>query len=295
MKRVRTERKRPGESVVRLGFPMQTALVTAAIRAAHQTRDDGRIFRDPFAEDILGPEAAPLVMSLPSIPGYHVLRFMMAARSRYAEDALATAVERGCRQVVILGAGLDTFGLRNPYRRLGLHVFEIDRSAAQADKRRRLLRLGPRLPDGLTLVPAEIGRDDLAAALAAAGWRADQPTFFQVLGVAVYLPAAMTLDLLRLIAGLPRSHVVFDYTVPPLSQSPEGRAVTEETMAETAASGEPWIGFFEPAALAAELVRLGFSELEDLDLEALGHRYPGGPAFGGGEWGPHMVGARRPE
>lgn len=280
---------------MRIGFPMQTALVTAAIRAAHQTHDDGRVFRDRFAEDILGPEAAPLMMGLPAVPGYHVMRFLMAARSRYAEDALALAVERGCRQVVILGAGLDTFGLRNPYRRLGLRVFEVDRPVAQNDKRRRLLRLGPRLPDGLTLVPAEIGRDDLAATLAVAGWQADQPTFFQVLGVAVYLPVALTLDLLRLIAGLPHSHVVFDYTVPPFSQSPEGRAVTEETMAETATSGEPWVGFFEPASLAAELAGLGFSEVEDLDLQALGRRYASERAVGDGEWGPHVVSARRPD
>ncbi len=280
---------------MRIGFPMQTALVTAAIRAAHQTRDDGRIFRDPFAEDILGPEAAPLMMSLPAIPGYHVLRFLMAARSRYAEDALAAAVECGCRQMVILGAGLDTFGLRNPYRRLGLHVFEVDRPAAQSDKRRRLMRLGPHLPGGLTLVPAEFGRDDLAAALAIAGWQADQPTFFQVLGVAVFLPVAVTLSLLGLIADLPHSHVVLDYTVPPLSQSPEGRAITEETMAETAMGSEPWVGFFEPASLAAELARLGFTEVEDLDLQALEHRYPSQPAIGGSEWGPHVVSARRPD
>ncbi|WP_026785156.1 class I SAM-dependent methyltransferase [Pleomorphomonas koreensis] len=280
---------------MRYGFPMQTSQVTAAIRAAHQTHDDGRVFRDPFAEDILGPEAAPLTMGLPGVPGYHVLRFLMPARSRYAEDALAEAVERGCRQMVILGAGLDTFSLRNPYRRLGLAVFEVDRAAAQADKRRRLLRLGPHLPAGLSLVPAEIGGGDLAAALSAAGWRADQPTFFEMLGVAVYLPVATTLDLLRFIAGLPRSEVVLDYTVPPHSQSPEGRAVTEAMTAELAASGEPWVGFFEPAELAAALRQIGLSDVEDLDIQALRHRYLGEPAAGGGEWGSHVVRARRPD
>ena len=280
---------------MRIGFPMQTALVTAAIRAAHQTRDDARIFRDPFAEDILGPEAAPLTMSLPSVPGYHVLRFLMPARSRYAEDALAAAVNRGCRQVVILGAGLDTFGLRNPYRRLGLHVFEVDRPSTQTDKRRRLLRLGPSLPGGLSLVPVVFGEDDLAAALAAAGWQADQPTFFQVLGVVVYLPTSTTLDLLRFVAGLPAAEIVFDYSTPPLSQSPEGRAFTEATMAELAANGEPWVGFFEPTALAAELRQLGLSEAEDLDLQELGRRYLGEPTLGDGEFGPHIVGARRPD
>lgn len=280
---------------MRYGFPMQTAMVTAAIRAAHQTHDDGRIFRDPFAEDILGPEAAPLTMGLPGVPGYHMLRLLMPARSRYAEDALAAAVERGCRQLVILGAGLDTFSLRNPYRRLGLSVFEIDRAEAQIDKRRRLLRLGPRLPECLALVPAEIGGGDLAAALTAAGWRADEPTFFEMLGVAVYLPPATTFDLLRFIACLPRSAVVLDYAVPLASQSPEGRAVTEATMAETAGGGEPWIGFFEPAALANELTALGLSELEDLDLQALGRRYLGKPVVGDGEWGQHVISARHPD
>lgn len=41
------------------------------------------------------------------------LRLLIAARKRFAEDALATAVaRRGVRQLVALGAGLDTY----PYR-----------------------------------------------------------------------------------------------------------------------------------------------------------------------------------
>ena len=85
------------------GASSSTALVVAALRAAHQTHDDGRVFRDPYAEDMLGPEGAPLMMGLPIVPGYRVMRFFMAARSRYADDALAEAVDRGCRQVVVLG------------------------------------------------------------------------------------------------------------------------------------------------------------------------------------------------
>ena len=42
-------------------------------------------------------------------------RLFTTVRSRIAEDALSRAVERGVRQIVILGAGLDTFALRNPH------------------------------------------------------------------------------------------------------------------------------------------------------------------------------------
>jgi O-methyltransferase involved in polyketide biosynthesis len=42
-------------------------------------------------------------------------RLITTARSRIAEHALSKVVERGIRQIVILGAGLDTFALRNPH------------------------------------------------------------------------------------------------------------------------------------------------------------------------------------
>ncbi|WP_370676282.1 class I SAM-dependent methyltransferase [Pleomorphomonas sp. PLEO] len=271
-----------------------TALVVAALRAAHQTQDDGRVFRDPFAEDMLGPEGAPLMMGLPIVPGYRTMRFLMAARSRYADDALAEAVTRGCRQVVILGAGLDTLGLRNPYRAAGLRIFEVDHPATQADKHRRLLRFGPRLPAGLSLVPTIFGEDDVASTLAAAGWRADEPTFFQMLGVVIYLPAETRQALFGFIAGLPASEVVFDYSTPPEDQAPKGRAVTEALMAKAASTGEPWLGLATPNILVNELTALGLSDVEDLDLQELRERYLGEPPTGDGDFGLHVLRARRP-
>lgn len=274
--------------------PSNTALVVAALRAAHQTHDDGRVFRDPFAEDMLGPEGAPLMMGLPIVPGYRTMRFLMAARSRYADDVLADAVARGCRQAVVLGAGLDTLSLRNPHRAMGLRIFEVDHPATQADKRRRLLRFGPRLPAGLSLVPVIFGEQDVAAALAAAGWQAGEPTFFQMLGVVVYLPAATRRELLRFIASLPASEIVLDYAIPPENQSPEGRAVTEAQMTEAARIGEPWLGLVTPSALAGELAELGLSDIEDLDLAQLRQRYLGESSNVVGDFGPHIVRAQRP-
>ena len=277
------------------GAPSSTALVVAALRAAHQTHDDGRVFRDPYAEDLLGPEGAPLMMGLPIVPGYRVMRFFMAARSRYADDTLAEAVARGCRQVVVLGAGLDTLGLRNPYRAIGLRIFEVDHPATQADKRRRLLRFGPRLPTSLSLVPAVFGETDLATALTMAGWRTDEPTFFQMLGVVVYLPAATRQALFAFIADLPTSEVVLDYTTPPESQPAEGRAITVAQMAEAAKVGEPWLGLMAPAAITREFADLGLSDIEDLDLSRLRQRYLGErPAEGTADFGPHVLHARRP-
>jgi O-methyltransferase involved in polyketide biosynthesis len=66
------------------------------------------------------------------------MRLFIAARSRFSEDTMANCVAVGVRQVVVLGAGRDTFSLRNPFADLGVRVFEVDYAAtimeAGADK-----------------------------------------------------------------------------------------------------------------------------------------------------------------
>ncbi len=88
-------------------------------RAAHQIFDRPRVLEDPLAMVIIGPEAAAKLANEDTIREAfgRSIRAFMVARSRYAEDQLALAIARGARQYVILGAGLDTFAYRNPYRR----------------------------------------------------------------------------------------------------------------------------------------------------------------------------------
>src|SRR3974390_644305 len=110
------------------GVASRTAKGAAEARAAHQVFENGAIFHDPMALRILGkseqefregwapPDGSRLVNLMDFLPG----------RSRFAEDNLRRAVEDGVRQYVVLGAGLDTFAIRNPYAQLGLKVFEVD-------------------------------------------------------------------------------------------------------------------------------------------------------------------------
>ena len=82
--------------------------------------------------------------SLAEVPPLSRLRFFVAVRHRFAEDVVAAAVARGVRQVVVLGAGLDTFAYRHPHE--GLRVYEVDFPATGAWKRERLRRGGDRGP-----------------------------------------------------------------------------------------------------------------------------------------------------
>src|SRR5437763_1184015 len=123
-------------------------------RAAHQLLDQPRVLDDSVALRIIGPERAGAIRNEPRVWDSVFakrLRAFLVARSRYAEDTLAVAMDGGVRQYVILGAGLDTFAYRNPFA--GLSVFEVDHPATQAWKRELLDRNAITVPANITYVP----------------------------------------------------------------------------------------------------------------------------------------------
>ena len=82
--------------------PSITAQRAAMIRSVHQILDDPRVFADPLALRIIGAETSAALQANPrqltAVPGSDILRAFIAARSRYAEDVLGEAVQRGLRQ-----------------------------------------------------------------------------------------------------------------------------------------------------------------------------------------------------
>src|SRR6516164_6089047 len=201
--------------------PSRTALLIARQRAAHQVLDHGSILNDPFAMKILHEDEKDVLQSASGHPLASIGRLFTAARSRIAEDALSGAVERGIRQIVILGAGLDTFGFRSPHRARQIRIYEVDHPATQAWKRRRLAETQLALPPWLTFAPVDFERDDLGEALAGAGFQQNSPAFFTWLGVVPYLTQDAIGGALNCMASIQNSEVVFDYMESPKAFSAE--------------------------------------------------------------------------
>src|SRR5580698_8350642 len=207
---------------MQIGRPSRTAQRAAAHRAVHQLIEQGRIFHDPLAVRILGEDPRTLEAAAVADPAQRGMRMFIAARSRFAETAVAASVKRGVDQLVVLGAGLDTFAYRNPHA--GLRVFEVDHPATQAWKRQRLAEADIATPDSLTFAPVDFERVSLAEGLGAAGFDPAQPAIFSWLGVVPYLTEAAVFATLGLIAGLAKgSEVVFTYSDPPAAM-PAGAA-----------------------------------------------------------------------
>ena len=240
-------------------------------RAAHQLADPPPVLEDPIALPLIGPGyARDLDRAMEKVA--RDFRAFMAVRSRYAEDRLVEAVTKGVSQYVVLGAGLDTFAYRNPFR--ALRVFEVDFPATQEWKRDLLDRARITRPESLVFVPLDFEHRALAAGLTEAGFDIQKPAFFGWLGVVPYLTVEAFRATLRDVAQLPAGTAIsFDYVHPPETLTPKRRLIFDRLAERVTAAGEPFQLFFTPEQLERELRGLGFGRIEHVDTERLNELY----------------------
>ena len=256
-----------------------TAEFTAAMRADHRLHDADLVFDDAFALQLIQPELRASVekgeyramlerMHLRPTQG-HIVQ-----RARFADDALAAAVARGVRQLVVLAAGLDSSCLRRDPR---VRVIEVDHPASQRAKRERLAALAAP-PDGVEFTAVDFEREELGAALARSSLDRTRPAFVTWIGVTMYLPAAITAATLAQIRAsvAPGSELVFDYPIPLDQLDPEALAVARTKNAGLARIAEPRITTYDPPDLAHTLVERGFALIEDVGPAELDARYCAG-------------------
>lgn len=256
----------------------RTAELVAAARAAHFARaKPPLVVRDPYAIHLAGERWQRVIASdfrywlITKV----VLRKVMPTtsyvliRARFTDDRVLAAADRGVRQLVILGAGFDTFALRYPD--LGVQVFEVDLPASGALKRERMGAADIPAPDHLHFVEVDFERDRLDERLIAAGFDRQAPAFFSWMGVTYYLaPEAVTGTLLQVNDLSARgSELTLDYLNTRGRVPAEELALFDSMLRFVEKHGEPMITRFDPDSVVD---RMGLTEGWDL----LEHEFPAG-------------------
>jgi methyltransferase (TIGR00027 family) len=166
-----------------------TSLVVAAARAAEQRRPD-RLFDDPYAELFVrtaDAAGAGVGVGERSRAFLREMGDQPAVRTAFLDERLLGAARAGCRQVVLLAAGMDTRAFRLDWPE-GTRVFDVDFAEVLRFRLRVLgeARATPRCDH--RPVAADL-RDDWPAALREQGFSAGRPTAWLAEGILYALPA----------------------------------------------------------------------------------------------------------
>ena len=224
-----------------------TALVVAEFRArendeAHPLYTDRVV--PIFLDERTRAAADRIRADFPA--GEHMPRL----RTRYYDDRLGEQIAQGCKQVVILGSGLDTRPVRKAAP--GVAYFEIDDAGTLDLKRARYSETGT--DARVTLISANYVTSGVIALLEANGFDRGLPSFFIWEGNTMYLTPTHVMKVLNdLKDNVRRFAISFDYmdeAVVGMTTGEEGATAFVERFA---GMGAPWTyGLDDLPALARE-------------------------------------------
>jgi methyltransferase (TIGR00027 family) len=239
----------------------QTAVAAAITRAIHyKSGGEPKILRDSISARLLGSD-------LPSEtrPGGTETEAGVLLRSRFAEDRLAEAVQRGVSQLVILGAGLDSFAYRQPSWAHGLRIFEVDHPESLADKKRRLAAGSVFVPGNVAFIPIDFERTTLREGLRDSSLDFAKPTFFTCLGVLGYLTREAVDAIFQLVSEFPTgSEIAFTFF---------SEAIPAQVREFGAKTNEQLLTSLDTAELTKDLSDKGFGAFVILSPEEAERRY----------------------
>jgi methyltransferase (TIGR00027 family) len=182
-----------------------TALGAAEMRAEEQLRAD-RLFDDPHAAAFVAaaPPLFPEMDSIADDPAIAALKAAFSAdivvRTRFYDDFVRSAAEAGCRQIVLVAAGLDARAFRLDWP-AGARVFELDLPEVLAFKA-AVLRDQRAQPRCARVVVGVDLREDWATDLIAAGFDRHARTAWTAEGLLPYLSHDDAVGLLTSIGTL---------------------------------------------------------------------------------------------
>lgn len=250
----------------------RTALGAAVCRLIEQYQpQETRLFNDPVVQGLVG---APIQLML-RFAGMRNLTVRQTdgiaegifgaqiCRTRYIDDAILAALSQEIRQLVILGAGLDT----RPYRLPGMQqvkVFEVDLPSVQEDKKKKLQKFLGQLPDNVTFIPIDFDNQSLEDVFSRTDFDPSKPAVFIWEGVTQYISEDAVHGTLAFIGkSAPGTMVVFTYVLKSIIERRSDVPGADHLM-DAVAKDSPWIFGLEPSRLPEFLEQFQLALIADV-------------------------------
>jgi len=202
------------------------------------------------------------------------LRASIIARARFIEDIAKEQIEKGVKQYVLLGAGLDSFAQRNTAISSKVDIYEIDQPDTLTWKEAKLIEKGYKIPDKLHFVPVDFEVSSWWDELLNKGFDIRQRAFVSCTGVTLYLTREAiigTLKKMRLLA--PGSKIAIAFYLPLELLDEEDQPMQEIANKGAAASGTPFVSFFSEKEIVMLAEEVGLKEIQTISTKDMTERY----------------------
>jgi methyltransferase (TIGR00027 family) len=225
-----------------------TAFVVAEFRA-EENGEPVPLYSDPIVPWFLSDESREAARRVSA--SFPPARDLVRIRTKYIDDTLDAQIHSKVRQVVILGAGLDTRAVRKAVA--GVTYFEIDDAGTLAAKQESYRSHG--VDVDVRFIPGNYVTDGLIELLTAHDFDFDLPTYFIWEGNTMYLPLDTNKQILAEIKKHVRQfRVSLDYMADTVIAKTTGDPGITSLVESFAAMGAPWVtGFRDIRSLSREL------------------------------------------
>jgi methyltransferase (TIGR00027 family) len=173
----------------------------AAARARETERAD-RLFSDPLAAALAGPEGFAWLQDMEAAAGSDLAGQYPVIRTRFFDDFLLDASQRsGVRQVVLAAAGLDTRAFRLPWPP-ETRLYELDLPAVLNAKDDTIAKAGTTPNCERVTVAVDLQDETWPQRLLACGYRPERPSVWLIEGLLYYLARPAVHALLEQVRSL---------------------------------------------------------------------------------------------
>ncbi len=254
----------------------ETAEAAAFLRALHFQNDTPLIIKDSFAKNFTSHfwrfvlANNWLMLLLKKIVLKDVFKATYGqniSRVAFTEQSLEKLVQQGVKQLIILGAGLDSFIFRHPSLIQQLTVFEIDHPKTQELKLMKIKKMGLTIPTKVHFLAIDFEKEKLTQILQNSVFDKNVTTFITWLGVSYYLHRSTIFNMFKELSTLlsKDSYVCFDFCLDEAELHQAGQNELLALKKFVARKNEEFKSSFNSQQLASFFYELGF-EVNELLL-----------------------------
>ena len=247
--------------------------------------EDQKLFTDPLIPRLM-PFSYRLILGIMKIriirnwmirlierQGKGVIGALLC-RTCFLDEALRQSPQHGIRQVVILGAGMDS----KPYRRMvdeSISFFEVDYPEIIHFKKKRVAQVLGQMPSNVFYIPIDFNTQSLQETIATSPYSHLEKTLFIWEGVTQYISQEAANKVFRYISDSAKGSILaFTYIVKSFIDDMDSETEKEKLDRKFRERlKRMWINGYDPGDLPGYLSDMNLQIMEDIGREEYKSRY----------------------